>query len=114
MRTATALDHLVGHSLTCRRHRTNLSWRRPTAYPCTSAEQYRAMRWAQRLKRVCGIEIETCAACGGKARVIASIEDSAVIGKILGRRRPAYVAARDPAPLPKAGSTMDRRRTPNP
>lgn len=41
------------------------------------------MRWAQRLKRVFGIEIETCAVCGGKVRVIASTEDPAVIGKIL-------------------------------
>ena len=42
------------------------------------------MTWAQRLKRVFGIEIETCEQCGGKVRVIASIEDPAVIGKILG------------------------------
>ena len=39
---------------------------------------------AQRLKRVFGIEIETCAQCGGKVRVIASIEDPGVIGRILG------------------------------
>jgi len=32
------------------------------------------MTWAQRLKRVFGIEIETCEVCGGKVRVIASIE----------------------------------------
>jgi hypothetical protein len=39
------------------------------------------MTWAQRLKRVFGIE--TCPACGGAVRVIACIEDSDVIGKIL-------------------------------
>jgi len=49
----------------------------------TPAERHRAMWWAQRLKRVFGIEIETCAACRGKVRMIASIEDPAVIGEIL-------------------------------
>jgi hypothetical protein len=29
------------------------------------------MSWARRLKRVFGIEIEDCARCGGKLRVIA-------------------------------------------
>jgi len=52
----------------------------------TAAERHRAMSWAQRLKRVFGLEIETCAACGGQVRVIASIEDPAVIGEILGHR----------------------------
>ena len=34
------------------------------------------MCWAQRLKRVFGIDIETCTGCGGKLKVIASIEDA--------------------------------------
>ena len=38
---------------------------------------------AQRLKRVFGIDIETCPACGGALRIIACIEDPAVIKKIL-------------------------------
>jgi hypothetical protein len=38
---------------------------------------------AQRLKRVFGIDIETCPACGGAVRIIACIEDPAVIAKIL-------------------------------
>ena len=38
---------------------------------------------AQRLKRVFSIEIEKCEKCGGKARIIASIEDPDVIEKIL-------------------------------
>jgi hypothetical protein len=33
--------------------------------------------------RIVHIDIETCTACGGLVRVIASIEDPAVIGKIL-------------------------------
>ncbi len=40
---------------------------------CTPAERRRGMWWAQRLKRVFGVEIETCAGCGGKVRVIARI-----------------------------------------
>ena len=38
--------------------------------------------WAQRLKRVFGIDIETCSACGGALRIIACIQDPAVIKKI--------------------------------
>jgi len=47
------------------------------------AERHRAMTWAQRLKRVFRIDIESCERCGGKVRIIASVEDPAVIGKIL-------------------------------
>jgi hypothetical protein len=42
-----------------------------------------AMNWARRLKRVFGIDIETCARCGGKLAIIASIEEPQVIAKIL-------------------------------
>jgi hypothetical protein len=41
------------------------------------------MSWARRLKRVFGIEIEGCVRCGGALRIIASIEEPAVIAKIL-------------------------------
>jgi hypothetical protein len=34
-----------------------------------------AMTWAQRLKRVFRIDVETCPACGGAMKIIASIED---------------------------------------
>ena len=49
----------------------------------TPAERRAAMSWAQRLKRVFGIDIETCAACGGAVRIIACVEDVQVIEKIL-------------------------------
>ena len=49
----------------------------------TAAEQRASMTWAKRLKRVFNIEIETCSECGGDVRIIASIEDPAVIQKIL-------------------------------
>lgn len=40
------------------------------------------MNWAQRLKRVFNIDIQTCGQCGGTAKVIACIEDPVVINKI--------------------------------
>jgi len=56
------------------------------------------MTWAQRIKRVFGIDIETCPACGGAMRIIACIEDPDVFEKILadldlkvGRSYPADV-----------------------
>jgi hypothetical protein len=41
------------------------------------------MTWAQRLKRVFGIEIESCEHCGGALKIIASIAEPQVIGRIL-------------------------------
>jgi hypothetical protein len=63
-----------------------------------------SMTWAQWLKRVFAIEIEKCRRCGGKLTVIASIEDPALIERILahleqrGESRPprAPFAARAP------------------
>ena len=42
-----------------------------------------AMSWARRLKRVFGVEIERCARCQGRLAIIASIEEPAVIARIL-------------------------------
>lgn len=47
------------------------------------AERHRAMTWMQRLKRVFSIDIEVCEHCGGRVKVIASIEDPKVIEQIL-------------------------------
>ena len=46
-----------------------------------------AMTWARRLKRVFGIEIERCARCGGRLKVIASIEEPELIERILAHQR---------------------------
>ena len=46
-------------------------------------QRHASMTWAQRLKRVFKIDVETCRVCGGSARVIACIEDPVVIKKIL-------------------------------
>ena len=49
----------------------------------TPVERRAAMTWAQRLKRVFNIDIETCDKCGSDIRIIASIEDPVVIRQIL-------------------------------
>ncbi|MFQ5433552.1 MAG: IS91 family transposase [Anaerolineae bacterium] len=49
----------------------------------TPAHRRASMTWAQRLKRVFNIDIETCRECGGAMKVIACIEDPVVIQKIL-------------------------------
>jgi ribosomal protein S27E len=59
-----------------------------------------AMTWAQRLKRVFNIDVERCRVCGGKARVIAAIEDKAVIDKILTHLENKASCAQT-APLPQ-------------
>ena len=41
------------------------------------------MTWVQGLKRVFNIDIETCERCGGAVKVIASIEDPAVVKQLL-------------------------------
>ena len=41
------------------------------------------MTWMQRLKRVFNIDTEVCEHCGGQVKVVASIEDPAVIAHIL-------------------------------
>ncbi len=47
------------------------------------AERLAAMTWAQLLKRVFNIDIETCEKCEGPVRIIASVEDLVVIQQIL-------------------------------
>ena len=49
----------------------------------TPAQRNMSMIWAQRLKRVFNIDVETCRDCGGTAKVIACIEDPVVIKTIL-------------------------------
>jgi len=60
--------------------------------PDTSIETYekengknskKRITWAQLLKRVFKIDMETCSSCGGKLKVIAAITEKAIIKKIL-------------------------------
>jgi uncharacterized protein with PIN domain len=48
----------------------------------TPEQRRQAMTWAQRLKRVFNIDVSICPQCAGEAKVIASIEEQAVIDKI--------------------------------
>jgi hypothetical protein len=50
------------------------------------------------LKRVFAIEIETCRRCDGQLRVIASIEEPAVIERILGHLGVRATLFDEPAP----------------
>ena len=74
----------------------------------TPIERRAAMRWAQRLKRVFGIDVEACAACGGTMRIIACIEDPVVIKAILahlaGKARPVHATRRPPGRAPPASA----------
>ena len=47
------------------------------------ANGHASMTWAQRLKRVFKSDIEICETCGGQMKVIASIEEPAVVKRIL-------------------------------
>jgi hypothetical protein len=71
----------------------------------------RAVTWARRLKRVFGIEIEDRGHCGGKLKIVASIEEPEVIAKILAHLEKAApdqsrselpLGARAPAAPPQA------------
>jgi len=66
------------------------------------AEQKKKSRisWARLLKRIFGIDVETCNLCGGKVKIISAIEDPKVIKKILDHVGIPSVA---PAPKPARG-----------
>ena len=59
-----------------------------------------SMGWAKRLKRVFGIDIQTCSNCGGKIKIISAIEEVHVIQRILTHRGEDY---RIPGLLPPRG-----------
>ena len=71
------------------------------ASEATPVASHAAMSWAQRLKRVFAIDIETCHVCGGSMKVIACIEDPLVIKKILTHLR-ANGLYREAAGLPQS------------
>ena len=60
---------------------TKLAKRLKPASVKQTETKHKGMTWAQRLKRVFGIEIQTCHLCGGEVKIIASIEDPVVIKK---------------------------------
>ena len=56
--------------------------------------------WARLLKRVFGLDVETCPACGDKMKIIAAIEDPPVIRKILEH---LGLPSKPPMPWPARG-----------
>ena len=71
------------------------------------AERRVSMSWAQRLKRVFNIDIETCSKCGGAVKVIACIEDPVVIDKIL-THLDKKAALAEPVVLPQSRAPPQR------
>jgi hypothetical protein len=61
----------------------------------TPARRRQALTWAQRLARVFSIDVNQCEHCGGKLRIVATIEDPALIRRILN-----HLSARGPPQLP--------------
>jgi len=51
-----------------------------------SGNKVYSMNWAPRLKRVFAIEIEKCEKCVGELKIIAFIEDTEIVEKILKHR----------------------------
>jgi hypothetical protein len=70
-------------------------------------DRQQGMSWAQRLKRVFAIDIEICRRCGGRLRVIARIEEPAVIERILKHLGGEAVPV-DPAHPSRAPPRSDR------
>jgi hypothetical protein len=78
----------------------------PTLPPALRA----ALTWARHLKRVFGVELERCAGCGGRLRIVASIEEPAAIARILShleRTAPEQYAERPLPPGARGPPTQD-------
>ena len=69
--------------------------------PQTVAERCASMTWAQRLRRVFNIDIETCSECGGAVSIIACIEDPVVIKQILDHLK-AKTEVYESTPIPES------------
>jgi len=116
----STLEGLIGHSITYRIALGPNEGRKAFTLQ-TLAPTVEAPSGEQRLKRVFRIDIDTCERCGGKVRIIASIEDPVVVGRILSHleqteRRRAAPADADTAHRARAppgqGGTRSRLRTP--
>jgi hypothetical protein len=73
----------------------------------TPAERRRSMTWAQRLKRVFGIDVTTCIHCGGAVRIVASIEEPKAIRAILGHFAKHGALAQAPPPRDFLGHALE-------
>jgi hypothetical protein len=68
------------------------------------------MSRAQRLKRLFGIEFNRRERCGGAVKIIASIEDPGVIGRILEHLQRSEVAS-PPLPLARGRPRLSPQNT---
>ena len=85
---------------------------KPSEHAEAHAHASARMNWARLLKRVFGIDLEHCPQCGGDFKIIAAIEDPAVIAKILTHLcLPARAPPRAPAriALARSGSMASSR-----
>jgi hypothetical protein len=84
------------------------TWHKPHESDDKSPQQrHKVMTWAQRLKRVFNIDVSICEKCGGEAKIIASIEDQAVIDKILHYLQAKGILERPSELLPAARASPD-------
>ncbi|MGI8873087.1 MAG: hypothetical protein ACR2KP_01925 [Egibacteraceae bacterium] len=51
--------------------------------PDTARRRVRGQRWAALTRRTCAFEVLSCPRCGGRLRLIALIEEAAVISRML-------------------------------
>ncbi len=65
------------------KHRNLVTKQKKTSQEKISSSSRSRMTWAQRLKRVFKMDISSCSKCQGKVRIIASVEESSAIEKIL-------------------------------
>jgi hypothetical protein len=77
------------------------------------------IHWAQLLKRVFGVDLETCVKCGKKTKIIAAILDPKVVVKILAHLHlptepPALAPARGPPIFQGRDPYMDEYSQPSP
>ena len=67
----------------------------------TARRRARGERWASLMERTFGFDVLTCPRCGGRLRLIALIEEAAVISRILGHLGvPSEILAPRPARAP--------------
>jgi hypothetical protein len=72
-----------------------------------SPDQVRGRLWAQRLKRVFNVDVSVCPTCRGDSRVIACIEEQAVINKILAHLMKKGTLPPPPELLPATRASPD-------
>lgn len=76
--------------------------RKPREHAEAHAHPSARIGWARLLKRVLDLDLEHCPRCGGDRKIIAAIEEPAVIVKILTHLGlPARAPPRAPARRPK-------------